>query len=411
MSIFRSRPARRRALLGAAVLAVVAGGVGAVSGMSPATARQDPAEAAFRCALPGAGQVDTPVEVGVTVPDSVVAGAELAAEPSLRIALPAAAVAALRSSGAETVGGSATADLVLRQGGEDAPLDPAELSAPPAPLPAEGDLVLALTGPAITARPAQGTAEVVLTGLSARLLAGAQGKADQAVDCAAYADEGETVLGSAAVTAAPPREKAPVAPMADPAPAAGLKVTFDLDAVNTVAKIGADIAIKGELETFLDIFAPPPSPVTGTIRLFDVKDAYLVVFRFMPVRNSIDFPDAQVTGTAQVDVGQQPWVARIDTVSDITLRLYDVRQDGVDLRVGDRCRTSKPMRVALKGDITLVPGSTSEFTTKADLPAFTGCGVREDLDPLVTGLVSGPDNPMTVRLKLKCIDTNCAPPR
>ena len=27
-----------------------------------------------------------------------------------------------------------------------------------------------------------------------------------------------------------------------------------------------------------------------------------------------------------------------------------------------------------------------------DIPPFTGCGVGEDLDPLLTGLISGKDN-------------------
>lgn len=409
MSIFRSRPARRRALLAASAAALVAAGAVVVAGMPSATARQDPAQATFRCALPGAGQVDTPVEVGLTVPETATAGADLTAEPSVRIALPADAVAALRSAGAQTVAGSATAELVLRQNGKDTPLEAAELSAVPVALPADGDLTIALTGPAVTARPAEGTAELVLTGLTAQLRAGAEGKADQAVDCGAY--PGGDTLGSVAVTAAPPQQQK-VAPQAEPmAPAAGLKVTFDVDAVNTIAKVGADVAIKGELETFLDIFGPPPSPVTGTLKLYDVKDAYLVVFRFMPVHNSINFPPGKVSGTAAVDVSTQPWVANVDTISEINLRLYNVRQDGVDLKVGGACRTAKPMKVPLKGPIKLVPGAKSVFKTKADLPAFTGCGTKEDLDPLVSGLVSGPDNPMTVTLTLKCIDTNCAPPQ
>ncbi|MGW5055365.1 DUF6801 domain-containing protein [Actinokineospora sp. NPDC004072] len=401
MKILRSRPARRRALLAAAVAAAVGTAVGAVSGMPAATARQEQAPPGFRCALPAGGQVDTPVEVGLAVPAAVTAGEPLAARPTAAIALPADAVAALRAAGAQTVAGDATAELVLRQGGVDTPLAPAELTAAPAPL-ADG-LVLRLTGPVVTATPEAGPAEVVLTGLTARLRAGAPGAADQAVDCGAYT--GGDVLGSATVTAA--AERVPVTPLADPAAPAGLKVTFDVAAVNTIAKVGVDIEISGDLVTYLDPFAPPPSPVTGTLALDPVVDAYLVVFRFMPVRNDIDFKPGPVTGTAAIDITGQPWVAKIDTVSDVALRLHRVRQDGVDLRVGDNCWTAGPMKVPLKGDIVLVPGRTSTFTTKADLPAFTGCGTREDLDPLITGLVSGPGNPMSVELTLKCIETNC----
>ncbi|MFC7614715.1 DUF6801 domain-containing protein [Actinokineospora soli] len=110
MSIFRSRPARRRALLAAGAAALVAAGVGLVSGMPPATARQDAAHASFRCALPGGGQVDTPVEVGLSVPGTATAGADLTAEPSATITLPADAVSALKAVGAQAVSGAATAN-------------------------------------------------------------------------------------------------------------------------------------------------------------------------------------------------------------------------------------------------------------------------------------------------------------
>jgi hypothetical protein len=66
---------------------------------------------------------------------------------------------------------------------------------------------------------------------------------------------------------------------------------------------------------------------------------------------------------------------------------------GVPIDLGPNCRTATPI------DVTLLGVATSYSITLGgilqgmiDIPPFEGCGVTEDLDPIITGLVSGPNN-------------------
>lgn len=74
-------------------------------------------------------------------------------------------------------------------------------------------------------------------------------------------------------------------------------------------------------------------------------------------------------------------------------RLYDATVDGVPLDLGPDCHTAVPLQIELRGKpptyLLTGGGPLSGFVT---IPPFAGCGVSEDLDPLITGLVSGGDN-------------------
>lgn len=101
----------------------------------------------------------------------------------------------------------------------------------------------------------------------------------------------------------------------------------------------------------------------------------------------------------------------------MSLRIYDVRVNGVPLDVGPNCRTSSPLDVQMKGtkpEYTVNDGGILRGTFK--IPPFTGCGVGEDLDSLFTASISGPDTPPYNYIKLvqgrPCILTthrNCTP--
>ncbi|WP_231630698.1 hypothetical protein, partial [Streptomyces clavuligerus] len=94
----------------------------------------------------------------------------------------------------------------------------------------------------------------------------------------------------------------------------------------------------------------------------------------------------------------------------LSLRLYDVEVNGVPLDVGPNCRTRGPLyskdpdpardtrdHVVLTG-VLKGPGDGYQLVTggvldgTVTIPPFTGCGVGEDLDPLLTAAVSGPGN-------------------
>jgi hypothetical protein len=86
--------------------------------------------------------------------------------------------------------------------------------------------------------------------------------------------------------------------------------------------------------------------------------------------------------TAKLQVYVQLLTATVNTSKD---------GKGVSLPLGPDCKTEKPIDVTL----TATPATYSitnggVLTGWIEIPAFAGCGVDEDLDPLITGLISTP---------------------
>jgi hypothetical protein len=74
-------------------------------------------------------------------------------------------------------------------------------------------------------------------------------------------------------------------------------------------------------------------------------------------------------------------------------RIYDATVDGVPFDLGPACRTAQPLEISVRANVppyTLTNGGLLDGMVT--IPPFSGCGVTEDLDPLLTGMVSGPDN-------------------
>ncbi|GAB2487594.1 hypothetical protein [Jatrophihabitans fulvus] len=101
----------------------------------------------------------------------------------------------------------------------------------------------------------------------------------------------------------------------------------------------------------------------------------------------------------------------------VQLRLSDVTIDGRPVPVGPSCRTARPgsirltsptgiyLNVAPASSLRGRPGGAQPLSSSdagsiqgsLGIPAFEGCrNGTEDLDPLFTGLVSGPSNPIDV---------------
>ncbi|WP_139190756.1 hypothetical protein [Actinokineospora iranica] len=167
-----------------------------------------------------------------------------------------------------------------------------------------------------------------------------------------------------------------------------------------VAKLGSDLPLaKGGLFTanLAEGSVAGEVAVSGTLDL-PPAPGYFVVFGFMPVTaTSVLTQEGAATGVADIRDGLLN--PDLDLTLHIRLALTDVRQDGVDLRVGPDCRTVAPLVIRLRGPIAMAPESPpSVFESVFDIPPFTGCGTAEDLSPLMTGLISGPGNRMTTEL-------------
>ncbi|MER7201129.1 hypothetical protein CG723_04835 [Streptomyces sp. CB01635] len=158
----------------------------------------------------------------------------------------------------------------------------------------------------------------------------------------------------------------------------------------------------------------------STARLFNdgkeqstVGTGTFLTFGFMPTEAKMIL---EQTGemTLDSDLNATKGMGRTDIRLPLTLRLYDVRVNGTPLDVGPNCRTRgslystdpDPARdtkdhVHLLGTVARQPNGAyagytlttgGPLTTTLTIPPFTGCGVDEDLDALLTASISGPGN-------------------
>nr|BFD82123.1 hypothetical protein StreXyl84_15240 [Streptomyces sp. Xyl84] len=144
--------------------------------------------------------------------------------------------------------------------------------------------------------------------------------------------------------------------------------------------------------------------------------ATLLTFGFVPATATMVL---EQTGPLTIDSFgyMDTFPLALDTYVRVPLVLHvtSLTVNGTRLDVGPSCRTRTPLRSAdpepakFPGDHLVLHGrgemgtgqdaegylvsSGGPLTGSADIPAFTGCGTGgEDLDPLLTASVSGPDN-------------------
>ena len=149
-------------------------------------------------------------------------------------------------------------------------------------------------------------------------------------------------------------------------------------------------------------------PVEATVHVSQLRDDsdLPVPIRLVQVNES-----ARGTGIQRV--------LDAEASGEVSVRVSDLKVDGVPVELGGSCVTARPARLDLvgKGYPLLSPRDINATFSAAlggrlngtvDIPAFTGCGVgSENLSPMVTGLVSGPDNPII--MQVTGINPGCFP--
>ncbi|MDT0307954.1 hypothetical protein RM780_13405 [Streptomyces sp. DSM 44917] len=170
--------------------------------------------------------------------------------------------------------------------------------------------------------------------------------------------------------------------------------------------------------------APQTANVLATFRFGSTPDQYfeqwtVVELSLPPARSTfLNFGFVPVTATIQFETGpaslltvQQPGENPVTYVAfEQTLRASDVRVNGVPLDVGSNCRSARPMQVMLEseGDYQVLNGGV--ISGEVEIPPFSGCGVAEDLDRLLTATISGPGNPVRFRQSPLCAPAaECTP--
>jgi hypothetical protein len=174
-----------------------------------------------------------------------------------------------------------------------------------------------------------------------------------------------------------------------------ISVSYWVDGVSTVAKLGSSLKIgRGRLDANVDLAT---GAISGDLSL-PSSVGHFLSFQFLPVSSTTDFiPDGPSTGTYQAGI--------LDATTKVFIRLRDLRVNGTPLDAGPSCRTVTPAELHIRGPLNLL--GTSNFSTTYTIPPIAHCGNTEDLDPLVRAMISGPRNPLQLTLTFRCSGAGC----
>ncbi|WP_409497098.1 hypothetical protein [Amycolatopsis sp. cmx-11-12] len=201
--------------------------------------------------------------------------------------------------------------------------------------------------------------------------------------------------------------------------AAGLTAShYVRNTVSRIAKLGSNLATgEGRYDSTIDAAS---RTLTGSITLPKTENAYFVTFGFMPVTSTVELRsegdqggsllkepgDAGEVAARVFPDGKKYFSVIVDLTLRLTIHLSETKVDGKVLDVGANCRTRSPMAIKIRGLVGLQDAAPpTTLKSGFDIPPFSGCGGRENLDDLITGLISGPGNEMSTSIAVRCIST------
>lgn len=167
-----------------------------------------------------------------------------------------------------------------------------------------------------------------------------------------------------------------------------------------------------------------PSSVTTSSGKLDMppSSSTFLAFDFMPTTASIQLEEKGLLSITARVVLIPPFPQRVTVKASMILHIRRLTVNGKVLDVGTHCRTTEPLHSAGSEYLLLHGASDSNppyrvmvgglLTATATIPSFTGCGVSEDLDPLLTASISGPGNLVHMTQGHLCLKSgyrNCPP--
>jgi hypothetical protein len=128
--------------------------------------------------------------------------------------------------------------------------------------------------------------------------------------------------------------------------------------------------------------------------------ATFLAFGFVPVTATLEVTELTPISIRSVSgITGFPYPITVHATTKVKIQISDVDVNGVPLPIGPHCRPVRSPQLTLigHGDNTLPPrGYTvptgGPLSGQLTIPAFTDCGVTQNLDPLLTGSISGPGN-------------------
>jgi hypothetical protein len=430
-------------LASAAGLAVASGG-GATRAFS--------ADIGYRCKFPAA-TYSVSTQVADAVPASATVGKPI--QPSgmqLTLRLPQAAAGYLRSLGATMVSASESLTVIATFGGMAVPAQWSAKTSAADALPDSGSLALAATGsaPPTTVR-SPGTLTFTATGLDLALTLH-RGTAASPVTVHAAClpnSDASAQLASIVVSRADASQSRSATPSSGkkhgskfpahcgdiPVKPPGIAMCGYIDGYSDVRKLyGAEKLGPGLINidfAYKGIFRPGERIeyswgelyYKGRKQLPPARNTFLS-FRFVPVTATLNLIEVgriniiSVSGTVA-----PPYPINVTATMKVSIRLSGVTVNGKPLNVGPGCRTKEVTKLTLFGHGTnTFPPTGYTVSTGGPLagmltiPPFTDCGVTENLDPLLTGTISGPGNYVKMTQGELCApslppaDSTCPPP-
>jgi hypothetical protein len=115
----------------------------------------------------------------------------------------------------------------------------------------------------------------------------------------------------------------------------------------------------------------------------------MLTFGFMPTTATMTITQV---GTMIVETWQHAGVPKATVTGQENIGLSDVLVNGGPLDVGSHCQTSTPVAISMSGVPPYQPLLGGPLEGVVTIPSFSGCGVTEDLNPLLTAPLAGPNN-------------------
>lgn len=155
---------------------------------------------------------------------------------------------------------------------------------------------------------------------------------------------------------------------------------------------------------------PPDGSVPPDDPTYPKAPGSFYLFGFMPATGTMQLTQI---APADVDIWFQGTAGLATAKLQLSVQLIDAYVNGVQIPIGDNCRSATPISAVL----TATPATYSitnggVLTGTVTIPPFSGCGEEEDLDPLLTQLISGPNNFVKMTQSKVCSlgnQVNCPP--
>ncbi|WP_410621223.1 DUF6801 domain-containing protein [Amycolatopsis sp. cmx-8-4] len=456
----RPRTVTVSALAAAGLLSAANGALTGVGSAAPAPAvpPDTKATASVSVTCPFADPIGSralTVETSATLPaQAKTSSAATISDFSAKFTLPRDVALALLPAGATagSLQGTVATTISVHQS-DRAEKVPVPLTVAATPLPETGDVTLTATG--TVPRIAINTVGPVTLDVTAPTLAlaavpppDATASTQPAPGIACTLDPGQPatlgkilVLPKAAPGTKQKQQTGPggVSTLDDPAPPLEIPTPLALVSVlttSTVAKLGATV-VSDPAFLINGLFILALDPDTGEIvdrkvtgsTVFKPATATFLGFGFVPVTATIEFLPLDYQDSKLIDISgglhDDPVTGEpvLDTQLSVIARLSEAKINGVPLDLGPDCVTATPVSLDLSGPYD--PFSVGHIRTDPAkgfvLPAFRGCGAGgQDLNPLLTGMSSGPGNqafvdtynlvPCTEPDQTQCPDGSNPPP-